>query len=66
MFSDSVNELNKAPEKTYKGSFNVRVTPDLHRDAAAAAMHKNLSLNEFVKGAISYAVKHTEIIAPFA
>ncbi len=61
-YIETCKELDKVPEKTYKGSFNVRVTPDLHRDAAIVALQKNVSLNDFVKNAISYAVKHTNII----
>ncbi len=41
------------PEKAYKGSFNVRVAPDLHRDAACFAASHQMSLNSFVETAIS-------------
>lgn len=50
--------LNKSPEKAYKGSFNVRVPLQLHRAAALVASQKSLSLNEFVKVALSYTIKH--------
>ena len=34
-------ELGKDPEKSYKGSFNVRISPELHRKAATyASMQK--------------------------
>ena len=42
----------KAPEKAYKGSFNVRVSPELHRRAALAAAKQKISLNQYVKNAI--------------
>ncbi len=46
-------EEGKEPEKAYKGSFNVRVSPTLHRDAAIyAALHK-ISLNRFVEQAMA-------------
>lgn len=51
-------ELNKIPEKSYKGTFNVRVPVNLHKEAALVAAQKSITLNEFVKAAISYAVKH--------
>ena len=54
----SCKELGKQPEKTYKGSFNVRVTTDLHRRAALMAAHKKITLNEFMKVAIAYALSH--------
>ncbi len=61
-YLETCEELNKVPEKTYKGSFNVRVSPNLHKEAAFVALQKNVSLNDFVKNAISYAVKHAEAI----
>ena len=36
------------PEKAYKGSFNVRISPELHKQAVIAAMSHNMSLNSFV------------------
>lgn len=55
-------ELNKIPEKTYKGSFNVRISPTLHKEAAFVALKTNVTLNDFVKSAISYAIKHLDSI----
>lgn len=49
-------EKGKAPEKSYKGSFNVRVNPELHRAAALAAAAKKESLNQFVADAIAAAL----------
>ncbi|MDR1779160.1 MAG: type II toxin-antitoxin system HicB family antitoxin [Tannerella sp.] len=36
-------------EKSYKGSFNVRLTPDLHRKAAITAKLRGRTLNAFVR-----------------
>ncbi|MCI6283860.1 type II toxin-antitoxin system HicB family antitoxin [Selenomonas sp.] len=41
-----------APETAYKGSFNVRTTPDIHRRAALYAMEHGESLNSFVTEAL--------------
>lgn len=49
-------EKGKSPEKSYKGSFNVRISPELHRAAATAAAIKNESLNQFVSEAIAAAL----------
>ena len=49
-------KLKKSPDKTYKGSFNVRIPSDLHREAAIQAALKNMSLNDFVKSAIDFAL----------
>ena len=61
-YIETCRELNKEPEKTYKGSFNIRVSPGLHRDAAIAALQKNVTLNDFVKNAISYAISHSDVV----
>ncbi len=42
----------KEPEKAYKGSFNVRVTPELHKKVAIYAMEHDMSLNSFVEHSI--------------
>jgi len=41
-----------APEKPFKGSFNVRVSPVLHQKAALLAMEEKMSLNNFVAESI--------------
>ena len=48
--------LGKAPNKTYKGTFNVRVSSELHKEAAAFAAVHSISLNDFVKSAINFAL----------
>jgi len=48
---DCENE-NIQVEKSYKGSFNLRLTPDLHRRAAITAKAQGSTLNSFVKKAI--------------
>ena len=45
------------PEKAYKGGFNVRISPELHKQAVIAAISKHMSLNSFVESAISQAVR---------
>ncbi|PID91581.1 MAG: toxin-antitoxin system HicB family antitoxin [Bacteroidetes bacterium] len=40
------------PEKPFKGSFNVRISPNLHRRAALLAMEDKTSLNNFVAESI--------------
>ena len=55
-YLETCAELGKEPEKTYKGSFNVRIPSELHREAARHAALKNMSLNDFVRLAIDYLV----------
>lgn len=42
----------KEPEKAYKGSFNVRISPQLHQQAAIYALSQQISLNSVVESAI--------------
>ncbi|MDR2065148.1 MAG: type II toxin-antitoxin system HicB family antitoxin [Prevotellaceae bacterium] len=50
-------KCDKIPvEKSYKGNFNVRLTPELHRKAVIAAKLKGRTLNAFVKDAIEKAM----------
>ena len=46
-------------EKSYKGSFNLRLTPDLHRMAAITAKAQGSTLNAFVKKAIEQQLEYT-------
>lgn len=55
-YLDTCAALNKAPDKTFKGSFNVRVSRELHRSAAVRAQALGISLNEFVKRSLSMAL----------
>jgi predicted HicB family RNase H-like nuclease len=57
-YLETCKELGKEPNKTYKGTFNVRITTDLHKDAAFFAASHNISLNDFVKTAIHFALIH--------
>lgn len=42
----------KEPGKAYKGSFNVRISPQLHQQAAVYAISRQISLNSVVENAI--------------
>ena len=59
-YLETCEELGKEPNKTYKGTFNVRISTDLHKAAAVYASTQNISLNDFVKTAIDYALLHKE------
>jgi predicted HicB family RNase H-like nuclease len=59
-FREAINDYleicsstGKFPEKSYKGSFNIRIDPELHRKAARRSIELGLSLNQFVEKAIS-------------
>ncbi|MDP4537745.1 type II toxin-antitoxin system HicB family antitoxin [Alkalimonas collagenimarina] len=50
-------QLDKQPDKPFKGSFNIRVSPQLHKDAAYAATTCGETLNQYVSKAIEYRLK---------
>ena len=45
-------EFGKQPEREFKGSFNVRIAPELHRAAALSAAKEGCSLNQWVANAV--------------
>ena len=45
--------INKSPHKSYKGTFNVRINPVLHKQIAQKSLELGLSLNQFVEQAIN-------------
>ncbi len=49
---------NKIPEKSFKGSFNVRIDADLHRLVFVLSKEKNISLNSFVADAIKEKIRN--------
>ncbi|MBR2894946.1 MAG: type II toxin-antitoxin system HicB family antitoxin [Oscillospiraceae bacterium] len=58
-FHDAVDDYlalceaeGKEPERAYKGSFNVRVSPELHKQAVIYASSRQMSLNSLVESAL--------------
>lgn len=46
-----------APYRQYSGRFNVRVSPQVHAAAVAAAAASNISLNEWVSATLKQAAR---------
>lgn len=44
--------IDKEPLKSFKGTFNVRINPEIHQEAFRRATLQGKSLNQFVKEAI--------------
>lgn len=68
-FKDAVNDyletceaLGKAPDKMYKGTFNVRIPQELHQQTALLASKAGVNLNEVVKRALSYIVRNENVL----
>ena len=62
-FHDAVDDYlalceaeGKEPEKAYKGSFNIRISPELHKQAVRCAESNQMSLNSFVEKALKHLV----------
>lgn len=53
-------EIGKEPSKTYKGTFNVRVSPELHRQAAMYGARNGTTLNQTVERALQELVTKKE------
>ncbi len=45
-------EVGKEPEREYKGTFNIRISPELHKKIALKAFKEGYSLNAEVEKAI--------------
>lgn len=65
--------FGKEPNREFKGSFNVRVSSELHKKATLEAAKQNITLNQFVANAIEKAfdtnenaIKETVIYVPYS
>jgi predicted HicB family RNase H-like nuclease len=63
-FKEAVNDYQELCEesgkqifKSFKGSFNVRVNPELHSKAFELALMEGKTLNQFIKEAIELKIK---------
>lgn len=45
-------EIGKQPQKEYSGLFNVRISPELHREVSVYAQAEGVTLNKAVEQAI--------------
>lgn len=52
-YLDFCKEVGKNPDKEYRGTFNVRINPALHKKLAEKAYETHHSLNAAVEEAIS-------------
>ena len=56
-------ECDKEPEKPFKGVFNVRVSPEIHKKAVFEAEKRGVTLNQFVGEAIRKSIENDDISA---
>lgn len=55
-------KTGKPANKPYSGSFNIRITPELHKAAAQSAKRADITLNEYVRLTIEKEINHTKQI----
>ena len=48
-YLDLCEKIEKKPDKEFKGSFNVRISQELHKKVALEAEKENMTLNQYVK-----------------
>lgn len=51
-YLDTCAALNREPAKPFRGLFNVRISPELHRSAALRAAEEGIALNDVVVKAL--------------
>ena len=51
-YLEMCSEMGEEPEKAYKGSFNIRISPELHKQIAVYAMSQQVSINSLVECAL--------------
>lgn len=51
-YIENCKSAGREPERTFKGSFNIRITPELHKKAFETAKRRMISLNRLVQKAI--------------
>lgn len=66
-FKNSVDEylatcklLNREPMKPFKGSLNIRIGAELHKEAALHAATHGVSINEFIKLAVENKIQQDD------
>lgn len=57
-YLDLCRERGTTPEKAYKGTFNIRISPELHKNAALYAAEHKVSLNSVVETALAGFMAH--------
>lgn len=51
-YLDLCSRIGKTPDKEFRGMFNVRIDPKMHKEASLEAANEGITLNQFVSDAI--------------
>lgn len=57
-------EIGQEPDKEYKGTFNVRIDPKLHKEIDRAAHAEGISMNQYIANALTRYVEKTKDDTP--
>jgi predicted HicB family RNase H-like nuclease len=57
-YIESCKYLNKKPDISFKGSFNVRISPDLHKKLSMYSISNQDTINNVVKSALKAFLDH--------
>jgi len=60
-YIQTCKELGREPQKAYKGIFNVRIDPELHKKIYQEALKAGVSLNAFVQQVLTKEVLQHKI-----
>lgn len=52
-YLDLCEKIGKSPDKGFKGTFNVKIPPEMHKKAALEAAKQNMTLNQYIIQAIN-------------
>jgi predicted HicB family RNase H-like nuclease len=50
------SEKGVSPEKPFKGSFNIRLRPSIHKMAFIKALEKGISLNKYIESVVEKSI----------
>ena len=58
-YLDLCAKIGKDPEKEFKGTFNVRIPPEMHKKVSLEAAKQNITLNQYIVRAIGQSIEKT-------
>ena len=69
MFEQSIDnylelyqKIGKNPYKEFRGTFNVGLSPEIHRKAALAAKMQKMTLNQYIAKAVESSFENNETV----
>ncbi|MEA3553867.1 MAG: type II toxin-antitoxin system HicB family antitoxin [Campylobacterota bacterium] len=57
-YLETCKQLQREPQKVYKGVFNIRIEPQLHKKIYKEVLKAGISLNAFTNKTLDNSIKH--------